>query len=121
MARRFGRNQKRALLEQVQAKQCEVEKWAQHCSYAQNRLQEVVSKQQELIDVGLRIEQMAHYESRDMHVRVSLLDAHYSQDIDVRTTTLIRTSKSRDDFIKYVGEEIAHSLVKLIGDRIHYG
>ncbi len=117
MARRFGRNQKRKLVER-EANTCqELKNWKGYFQQKCKENAELRKRVNSAVDVGLRVSTYRQEPHGNYLCCTSLMGRNYNQ---VILRQDIWCSRNPRDFISYVAEKIAASILRDIGSEIRY-
>ncbi len=114
MAKRFGRNQKRKLLEVVEAARREASKAQWRAGDAEIELKNVLRDQLRKGSIPLEVEHFLSPDSRNIVMRAIYderrSNLHYQYQISPKELELKRDKDEREHFAKYLGRAIADRL-----------
>lgn len=118
MANRFGRNQKRKLLEVVEAAKRETTKAQYQASMAESKLKDALRDQLSKGVIPIEVEHFLSAEKRNIVMRAIYderrTNLHYNYQMSPDELRLKRNADERDSFGMYIGRAIADRLADAI-------
>lgn len=114
VSKRFGRNQKRKLLEVVEAARSEASKAQWRAFDAEKKLKDALQDQLAKGKIPLEVEHFVSHDGRGIIMRAIYderrRNLHYHYEISPKELQLKRDEKEREQFAMYLGRAIADRL-----------